>query len=105
MSAHRDWHHADVKAALEKKGLDLSAIARANGIDVSSVSLAIRTIRRRQMSRVKALVAAAIGVPPSAIWPSIFDGQNRPRWKRRPHKRTTPNGRRNVCGSVHRDGP
>jgi Ner family transcriptional regulator len=98
----QDWHKADVKAALEKKGLTMTAVALRHGLDPSAVRQSLREQNRRQFTRIKALIAAAIGLPPQTIWPSLFDSNGQPYWKRRPHKRSTQDGRRNVSGSRHR---
>jgi len=39
--APQDWHRADIKAALEKRGLSLSRLARLNGYGRTSTSLAL----------------------------------------------------------------
>lgn len=73
----RNWHRAEIKAAIEMAGTNMSAIARSAGLTPGAVGRAVAN--RRPMCRVKAMVARAIGRRPHEIWPSLFDDQDRPR--------------------------
>lgn len=74
----QDWHPADIKAALHKKGITLAGIAKACGMrDSSSLSSAFTRSYPRNEQR----IAAALGLPVQDIWPSRYnaDGTPKPR--------------------------
>ena len=73
-----DWHPADIKAALEKKGWTLRALAAHHGIKGSS-SLSHTFERSFPLNEKR--IADAIGVPVQQIWPSRYhpDGTKKPR--------------------------
>jgi Ner family transcriptional regulator len=61
-----DWHPADVKAALEKKGVSLRQLAKEHGYSHFQRVLTSTWWGAEQV------VAAAIGVKPEEIWPSRY---------------------------------
>lgn len=63
-----DWHQADIIAALRKKGTTLAATSRAAGLSSSTLSNALN----RPWPRGELLIAEAIGIPASKIWPSRY---------------------------------
>lgn len=67
----RDWHPADVKAALEKRGHNLRALSAKWGY-----SHIERTLRQPWLAA-EAIIAEAIGVPPEVIWPSRYQQPRR----------------------------
>ncbi len=69
-----DWHPWDIKAALGKKGYNLSRIARENGYCITSPSDALR----RSWPAMEQIFADIIGVKPWEIWPSRYDINNQP---------------------------
>lgn len=73
-----DWHPADIKAALEKKGWTLRALAAHHGIKGSS-SLSHTFERSFPLNEKR--IADALGVPVQEIWPSRYhpDGTKKPR--------------------------
>jgi Ner family transcriptional regulator len=77
-ASRKDWHPADIKAALEKKGWTLLALAKHHGIKGSS-SLSHTFERSFPLNEMR--IADAIGVTPQEIWPSRYyeDGTKRPR--------------------------
>ncbi|AHJ75577.1 helix-turn-helix domain-containing protein [Kosakonia sacchari] len=80
-----NWHHADIIAALRKRNTSMAAVSRAAGLSSSTLANALT----RPWPRGERLIAEAIGVPASEIWPSrYFDsqGQEIPRMTR--HKNT-----------------
>jgi len=81
----QDWHPADIKAALEKRGWTLGKLARTHGYDRKSPSLALK----QPWPRMEKLIAEAIGVEPQQIWPSRYhrDGTPNRRAGRPPVKR------------------
>lgn len=65
-TAHPDWHPADVKAALEKRGISLRALAREYGYSH------IQRVLTSQWWAAEQIVARAIGMPAQEIWPSRY---------------------------------
>lgn len=63
-----DWHWADVKAALEKRGLTLGRLADAHGYSEGGFSM----VKRRPWPAAERIIADAIGVDVSEIWPSRY---------------------------------
>lgn len=66
----QDWHPADIKAALHKKGITLSSIAKAYGLS-GSTSLSSTFTRSYPVNEQR--IADAIGVHPQVIWPSRYN--------------------------------
>lgn len=79
-----DWHPADIKAALAKKGYSFARIAREHGYVVNSCN----SVLVRTWSQVQQIVADIIGVPPESIWPSRYDLHGRPHIARAVRVRT-----------------
>lgn len=69
-SSQQDWHPADVKAALHKKGITLAGIAEAHGLSNSSTLSSTFT---RSYPANEKRIADAIGVHPKVIWPSRYN--------------------------------
>lgn len=68
----KDWHHADIIAALHKCNTSMAAVSRAAGLSSSTLSNALT----RPWAKGERLIAEAIGVPASEIWPNrYFDAQ------------------------------
>ena len=63
-----DWHQADIIACLRKKGTSLAALSRASGLSSSTLANALT----RPWPKGEYLIAEALGVPPSVIWPSRY---------------------------------
>lgn len=80
-ASQEDWHPADIKAALEKKGWTLMSLARHHGL-TSGTSMS--HVFDRSYPANERRIAEAIGVPPQLIWPSRYfeDGSMRPRGRR-----------------------
>lgn len=64
----RDWHKAEIKCALEKKGINLSVLSRANGLNSDT----LRNVFSRKWPKGEKIIADAIGVKPEEIWPSRY---------------------------------
>ena len=69
-AGREDWHPADIKAALHKRGITLSALAKAHGLS-SSTTLSAALTRSYPLNEKR--IADAIGVHPSEIWPSRYN--------------------------------
>ncbi|NUW57311.1 helix-turn-helix domain-containing protein [Cronobacter turicensis] len=63
-----DWHPADIIAALRKKGTSLAALSRASGLGSSTLANALT----RPWPKGEYMIAEALGVHPSIIWPSRY---------------------------------
>lgn len=74
----QDWHPADIKAALHKKGITLKGIADAYGLK-AACTLSHTFTRSYPLNEQR--IADAIGVHPKVIWPSRYnrDGSIKPR--------------------------
>lgn len=72
--APADWHPADIKAALNKKGWSLARIAREFGYSVGSPN----AVLHRAWSQMEEIVSGIIGVRAAEIWPSRYDLKGRP---------------------------
>lgn len=77
-ASQKDWHPADIKAALDKAGWTLRALAAHHGVKASSTLS--HTFERSYPLNEKR-IADAIGVHPMVIWPSRYeaDGSKSPR--------------------------
>lgn len=65
----RDWHRADIIAALHKKGWSIRQLAFKHGYaGSSSLSQALY----RPFPKGERIIANAIGIPPEQIWPTRF---------------------------------
>ncbi len=70
MKKNRDWHWADVKAALEKAGhRSLRELDRKNGLPETTVSKA-RHIHGHKLA--ENIIASTLGMLPQQIWPSRY---------------------------------
>lgn len=65
---HKDWHSADIIAALKKQGLTLSGLSRQSGLSSTTLSNALV----RPWTKGELIIANAIGVKPEEIWPSRY---------------------------------
>lgn len=65
----KDWHPADIKASLAKKGYTFARIAREYNYVLNSPN----TVLWRPWSTMERIVADIIGVAPQTIWPSRYN--------------------------------
>lgn len=74
--ASKDWHKADIKAALHRQGITLRSIAIAHGYhDHDTLSRALV----HPYPKAERLIAEAIGTLPKVIWPSRYHEDGSPR--------------------------
>lgn len=73
--ARKDWHKADIKAALEKAGWTLRKLAQHHGLAPNTLA----PVFVRPYPRAEGIVATAIGRRPEELWPSRFDPAINPR--------------------------
>jgi Ner family transcriptional regulator len=74
ISVPADWHPADIKAALTKKGYSFAQIARAFGYSDGSPN----AVLHRPWSQMERIISKIIGVPAAVVWPSRYDRKGRP---------------------------
>ncbi len=76
-ASREDWHPAKVKMELHMRGITLSGLAEAHGLNSSSTLSAALT---RSYPANEKRIADAIGVHPKVIWPSRYedDGSRKP---------------------------
>ncbi len=76
-TSREDWHPADIKAALNKRDWTLAALAASHGLEKSTITHALQ----RSYPKAEQIIAEAIGVCPSEIWPTRWnqDGTKKPR--------------------------
>lgn len=75
-TSQEDWHPADIKAALHKRGTTLSRVALDAGLTGSS-SLSACLVRPMPANEKR--IAAALGVEPAAIWPTRYNADGTPK--------------------------
>lgn len=75
----RDWHRADIIAAIKKTGTTLSALSRQHGLSSSTLANALT----RKWPRAEQIIAASLNIPPWVIWPSRYP-------RRCPHGKSAP---------------
>ncbi|EPL6453823.1 MULTISPECIES: helix-turn-helix domain-containing protein [Providencia] len=64
----KDWHPADIIAAIKKKGSSLSEISRSVGLNSSTLNNALS----RRWPKGERIIAEFLGVTPAEIWPSRY---------------------------------
>lgn len=88
----KDWHKADIKAALEKRGWTLRRIAIKHNISPRAISQALHSRYPASERR----IAAELGLHPMVIWPSRYDedgNSNARRGKKRSSARRAAHGK------------
>jgi len=69
-----NWHTADIIAALRKRKTTLAALSREAGLSSSTLANALN----RPWTKGEQLIADALGIPASEIWPNrYFDSQGK----------------------------
>ncbi|MBB3061907.1 helix-turn-helix domain-containing protein [Microbulbifer rhizosphaerae] len=67
--ARKDWHRADIKAALEKAGWSLRRLSRHHGYKSPGT---LTKALDAPWPKGERIIAAAIGIDPETIWPSRY---------------------------------
>ena len=67
----QDWHRADIKSALKKKGITLRDLSRAAGLSPDS----LRNVFTRSWPRSEQIIAQVLETSPDVIWPSRYPRQ------------------------------
>lgn len=68
----KGWHSADIIAGLRKKGTSLAALSRECGLASSTLANALT----RPWPKGEFLIAKALEVHPSEIWPERWIGED-----------------------------
>ena len=97
--AQKDWHKADVKAAIEKAGYTLRELSRLHGVSSAYFAEALH----RPIPRAQAILAEVIGVAATKIWPSRYETDGAP--KRGLYHQSHVNGRDYQSRSVRNAYP
>lgn len=63
-----DWSSKAIYTALEQRGVDLSSLEVEHGFKVGTM----RNVFYRRYPKIQEIIADAIGVSPSVIWPSRY---------------------------------
>ncbi len=69
MPKAKGWHKSDIKAALEKRGLTLSDLDKANGLPKGTCSAALS----KPHPKGEAAISAALGISPALLWPNRYN--------------------------------
>lgn len=72
MQKRTDMHPADIIAQLRKRNSSLAALSRQSGLSSSTLANALN----RPWPKGECLIADALGVEPSFIWPSRYYDEN-----------------------------
>jgi Ner family transcriptional regulator len=64
-----DWHAADIKAALEKKGTNFCRLSEEHQLSRRTLGNVLRV----SYPKAERIVAECIGVKPEDIWPSRYE--------------------------------
>jgi len=75
ISSDRDWKPAYVQYRLSEVGLTSSALAERHNYHVSAIGKALR----QPWPAVERIIATALSVEPTEIWPSRYDANGQPR--------------------------
>lgn len=65
---HQNWHHADILAALKKRGMSLAALSRSAGLSSSTLANTLY----RPWPKGEYIIAHALDLTPDAIWPERY---------------------------------
>ncbi|ELP3919268.1 helix-turn-helix domain-containing protein [Escherichia coli] len=87
MKRKKDWHKADIIAALHKKHLSLASLSRDNGLNSNTLNNALL----KAWPKGELIIATALKLHPSEIWPTRYfneDGTPIKRTLRHPINKT-----------------
>lgn len=71
----RDWHPADIVAAVRKRGSNLQQLSLLHGYYPTTLGNTLR----RPWPKAERIIAEFIGAPPQRIWPSRYRPDGSPR--------------------------
>ncbi|EBJ4738096.1 transcriptional regulator [Salmonella enterica] len=76
----KDWHPADIIAALHKRGTSMAAVSREAGLASSTLANALS----RPWPKGEWLIARALNVHPAEIWPGRYEEEGELRQPKNP---------------------
>jgi Ner family transcriptional regulator len=91
----QDWHKADIKAALEKRGWSLRSLAKRHGLSHTTLAQALRSSYPACEKR----IAEALDLHPMNIWPSRYNKDGTPNGQRG-NPKWIAQGQRSTAASV-----
>lgn len=71
----KDWHRAEIVAALHMSGTSVERLSRQHGFNCRALALGLT----RAWPKAEIIIANALGMKPEDIWPSRYDGTTRRR--------------------------
>lgn len=74
----KDWHRADIIAAVRKTGTSVQALSFQNGYRRTTLGHALV----HPYPKCERIIAAHLGIPPQKIWPSRYNADGSPKRKR-----------------------
>ncbi len=80
----KDWHWADVLAALRKADWSLRQLGITSGYPDGN---ALGEAARRPFPKAEKIIADALGLEPKSIWPTRYDDNGNPNRRRGPAPR------------------
>lgn len=81
----KDWHPADIIAALHKRGTSMAKLSREAGLASSTLA----NVLNRPWPKGEWLIAIALDVHPSVIWPERYFNTTKRESKKPLHLMTT----------------
>ncbi len=72
---NKDWHRADIIAALHKTGMSLQKLSREHGYYRTTLHIALQ----RPYPKCERIIAAHLSILPQVIWPSRYNENGTPK--------------------------
>lgn len=64
----KDWHRAEIVAAVRKRGKTITSLSTENGLSANTLKSALQF----KYPKGERIISDFIGVPPQEIWPSRY---------------------------------
>jgi Ner family transcriptional regulator len=95
-----DWHPVDIACALKKRGYSLAGLSRLHGYHPTAIGKALK----HRWPAAERIIADALEVDPSAIWPSRYLPTDSYSQRTKRYRRRAP-GDKTPSRSVNQGGP
>lgn len=92
----RDWHPADVQAALKKAGWSLRRLSAARGNSPGW----LQHVFRKPYPHAERVIAEATGIPAHVMWPSRYTHDGKPAGRGEVAKRQGPRSRKAAAANA-----
>lgn len=86
MGETADWSHAKILAALQERGHSLFRLSINHGFTANAAGKALK----KPSPAMERIIAAALDLPPQAIWPDRYDDSGSPLRRRRKPRNDSP---------------